>query len=504
MIVACISYEIPNIESNPLTRYGRSAIAIQNRMLWGFSWFLSLGKRLANKDVLSLMQRWEFLEKRAALVDGISILRQVVGAASSDADLKYILHHLFLQQQAGMRTNLTSNYKNEMCAANVSKALLVKRNLFVHLKSTFPKCCDAIDNFDSLEYYACFKGVDVNGARAKSDADYEEDDDDDADDDGPSSVQQSRKLLIKFCESLAKNRYERTLIKMSKEHYVANSIDLTTPSAKGIWSAIKEAKSFYVTDFADVADAPSVVVHSTPDTAQQVRVQVVADALDELSYKDKLQRWEQDVTKFEEERCNEYLKHHVLGYVVDNLDDASRAALKVKKLMDSCGVGKGVKRKLFVHDDLCDKSTDWKKAKKDKKSVFHGKSGKLVANDLDPVVEIYETCKADGDGDDVIAIVASGPPANSPVDKNVIVAHQRLKNLQPKHQKPKVGTIEISRADILQRVKSKHAFIGQNEHHLIFTTQSKAKPQRKSFSVLKGDSYFNKSTYQSGAILGRC
>ena len=128
--------------------------------------------------------------------------------------------------------------------------------------------------------------------------------------------------------------------------------------------------------------------------------------------------------------------------------------------------------------------------------MFHGKSSKLVTADLDVLIGVYEANKDDVDGGDVIAVVASGPPANAAVDKNLMVAHHRLKGLSPKHQKPKVGTIEISRADILQRIKSKAAFTGQNEHRLIFTTQSNQKPQRKSFSVLKGDSYFNKSTYQ--------
>ena len=444
------------------------------------------------------MQRWEFLEKRGALVDAISVLRQVVGAAPTDVDLKFVLQHLFLQQRAGMRPSLNSNVKNELCASNVVKALLVRRNLFIHLMNTFPKCADAIEPYAGFGFYNDYKGVDSNGVRANGDVDDDDDgdvDDDDATSEVPSSVQQSRKLLIKFCDSLAKNRYERTLIKMGKEHLTTtNTIDLTTPSAKIILSSIKETLSFYITDFAKADNAPSVIVHAS-DAGNEVRVRTVADELDEFSYKDKLQRWEQDVLKFEEARCNEYLKQHVLGYVVDGMDDSSRVAQKVKKLCDSCGVGKGVKRKLFLHDDLCDKSVDWVHAKKYKRSVFHAKPSKLDRADLDPLFEIYEVCKAGADGDDVIAVTTPGPPANSAVDKNVVVAHGRMKALTPKHQNPKIGTIEISCADILQRTKSKRAFTGQNEHHVIFTTQSKTKAQRKSFSVLKGDSYFNKSTY---------
>jgi hypothetical protein len=151
--------------------------------------------------------------------------------------------------------------------------------------------------------------------------------------------------------------------------------------------------------------------------------------------------------------------------------------------------------KLFVHDDLNDKAIDWDRHKKGKRSVFAGTVSGLERADLDPLMEIYEVNKNPNDSEDVLVVVTSGPPPNSATDRNVIVAHGRLKQLQPKHQRPKIGTIEIARNDILQRVKTKNAFVGQNEHHLIFTTQSKKIAPRKSFSVLQGDSYFNKSTY---------
>jgi hypothetical protein len=80
------------------------------------------------------------------------------------------------------------------------------------------------------------------------------------------------------------------------------------------------------------------------------------------------------------------------------MDEPSRVATKVKKMCDACGVGKGVKRKLFLHDDLCEKSVDWAKFKKKKRSVFHsGLRAKLVKEDLDPLITIYEECKADDD-----------------------------------------------------------------------------------------------------------
>ena len=454
---------------------------------------MKVGKRLDEKAVLLLMQRWEFLEKRGALLDSITTLRMVVGAAPTDADLIHVLLHLFLQQRAGIRPFLTTHTKNVLNAGTVTKALLVRRNIFIHLKNTFPK--DAIEPYAGLGFYSTYKGVDINGVRTSTDMGDEEGSDTDETPEAPSSVQQSRKLLMTLCQNLATNRFEKTLAKMSREHLSSNTIDLTTPSAKLILNTIHDVKSFYTTDFADAPiDAPCVVVHAF--AGNEVRVQVLADELDENSYRDKLQLYEQDVKRFEEQQCNAYLKQHVLGYVVDLMDDPARVAAKVEKVCNASGVGKGVKRKLFMHCDLCDKAMDWERHKKNKWSVFNCKAtSKLDKADLDPLIEIYEVNKASADSEDVLAIVTGGPPPNSATDRNVIVAHARLKGLQPKHQKPKIGTIEIARADILQRIKNKNAFFGQTKHHVIFTTQSKLKPQRKCLSVLQGYSYLNKSTY---------
>ena len=469
-------------------------------------WYLQLGKRLSDPGVFTLLQRWEFLEKRGVLVDNISILRQAASAAITDADLLYALQHLFLEHRSGMRTALTCNSKNVLNAANVVKAILARRSIYVHLTNTFPKCADAIEEYASFTFYKTHKSVDITGLRiggdggdADADADGGGDGGDDDGDDappptGPNSVHYSRQLLIKFCHALASGRHERTLIKMCKDT-TSNTLDLTGPSAKPIKDVITNVLAYYTNDYAVVAAKPSVVVHASGGS--NVSVQVVADELTDVTYKEKLSAWEQGVKKYEEERCNEYLHSHMLGYVIDNFDDdGTRAAQKVKKLMDAAGVGKGVKRKLFLHDELTARPADWKKAKKEKKSVFRTTEHvKLDSADLDPVFAIYELCKDDATGSDVIAVVTTGPPANTAVDKSVMVAHARMKKLSPKHQKPKIGSIEISGTEVLQRVKSKNAFVGQNEHKLTFTTQSTNKIQRKSFSVLKGDTYFNKSTY---------
>ena len=461
--------------------------------------YLSIAKRCVDPSLISLMQRWEFMHKRLAIIDKISIFRMVVSATTTDVDLLYVMNHLFLQQCCGMRKSLNCTTSNELNAKNIVHAMLIRRNIYIHLANTFPKCADAIEPYSCFTFYKA-KGIDINGTplagfdAVDADADGGDDDGDDdavAPPSGPTSVQQSRQMLIKLCDGLTKGLFERTLIKMSKDT-VGNNLDLTTLSAKSIRDTLAAVQTLYSVDYAEVAaNKPSVVVHASGGT--DVSVQVIADALTEITYKEKVAAWEQIVKKYEDQRCDSYLATHMLGYVVDAMDNAPRVAKKVKMLMDSAGCGKGTKRKLFLHDDLAEKPVDWPKAKRERKSVLNGSTFvKLRSPDLDCLVEIYDVCKDDADGQDVIAVITSGPPANTVVDKNVMVAHKRLKDLTPRHQKPKIGSIEISSTDVLQRVKSKNAFCGQNEHRVVFTTQSKTKIQRKPFCTTKADSYFNK------------
>ena len=182
-----------------------------------YPWYLKIAKRLLGTDVERLMQRWEFLEKRLALLDSISSLRMVVGAAITDDDLMHVLRHLFLQQRAGIRKSLTCNTRTELNGGTITKALLVRRNLFIHLKNVFPKCQDVIEQYASFEFYNMHRGVDLNGERGDVPVDDEDGSDADEAPEAPSSVQKSRKLLETFCSNLASNKFERTLAKMGKE-----------------------------------------------------------------------------------------------------------------------------------------------------------------------------------------------------------------------------------------------------------------------------------------------
>ena len=127
------------------------------------TWNVDTVKRLDSAEVRSLLDRWEFLEQRNSLVDGITMLRAAVQVASSDEDLVFLLRTLFLEQRAGMRKPMASesalaqaksrgrtNSNETRTPTNIMKSILVRRNVYWHLIAVFPKFSAEIENIMSV------------------------------------------------------------------------------------------------------------------------------------------------------------------------------------------------------------------------------------------------------------------------------------------------------------------------------------------------------------------
>ena len=80
---------------------------------------------------------------------------------------------------------------------------------------------------------------------------------------------------------------------------------------------------------------------------------------------------------------------------------------------------------------------------------------------------------------------------NHPTNEALTAAFNELKGAVPKRQPPTIGTISLSRNDVVERIKSKQSFVGRNELNIVFATQKKMVLQRSLFKRLKGDSFFN-------------
>lgn len=113
--------------------------------------YLAVGRRLAIPEVKKLMMQWEYLEKRGGILDGVTILRAVIQATSSDAEVLYIVQTLFMEQRCKLR-----DQRSVACRTPglLMKAVLLRRNLLLHLRATFPEFASTLDEALSLQLHA--------------------------------------------------------------------------------------------------------------------------------------------------------------------------------------------------------------------------------------------------------------------------------------------------------------------------------------------------------------
>lgn len=280
--------------------------------------------------------------------------------------------------------------KDHFNVGNVTKGLILRRNLYVHLQNIFPKISDGAEEFAGFAFYEKHKGVCSDGTKVTAGDD---EDDEDGDDEAPAGIQcsvyKSRNFLMKLLDGLARNRYEHTLIDMARTQGVLSLLDLTTPAAKPINMLVNEITTQYGLDFPPTPKTDTRLVNHIASDQSSVSVQVVADDLDEKTYKDKLQIWEQHVADYESEKCTEYLGQHVLEIIVDDMTCADTVASRVEKRLSKAGAGKGVKRKLFVGDNLPEHEVDWKELKRTKKSAFGQKVYQYSRDAADVLMNTY-------------------------------------------------------------------------------------------------------------------
>ena len=182
-------------------------------------------------------------------------------------------------------------------------------------------------------------------------------------------------------------------------------------------------------------------------------------------------QWNEDVAACVDNTLDNFVQSHLV-LIVDDQKDTEKMIRKTHSLP----LLKEKKRKLFIHDENVEPSVPWDRIKRRKMSVFAKLHQVLIAEDLDPLVEIYSAAKTkcdDGMSEDMLMVMLPGPPPNTPISKNLDVVHKKLKSVTPKLQLPKIGKIEIERSDVVTRAKQHAAFTGVNEDHIAFIMERK-------------------------------
>ena len=460
--------------------------------------YIHLGRRCGNDIVKSCLEKWEALNRRDSLVDGITVLRGVCSSTENDVELGTILHELMLQQRAGLRKQLITprSHNDAVTPANIAKGILLRNFIYTHVLRSFPKHKELIERFAPSAFYLAQFGIDENGIRVSDPPDEDADADSVVDaggqaDGGPTSSYKSRLPLEKFLKSLMFNKLERVICSMAKSSS-QNTLDLTTEEAKSIKASLDEIAGHYVADFPPIQVAVNAgVVRHTVESSSVLTVVTEGAPLTHDEYKLQLADFQKRVADFDKAKLEAFINNRV-AFVVDDL--ATEGSLKRK--LNSVPLMKETRRKVFVHDEMCARGVDLQQCRAQKKSIFTPLKQNMTRESMDMVMSLYEEFKSvvdDAKGsDDVIVVLMPGPPPNSPVNKNVQVAHMALTRHVPKLQPPKIGNVEARVADYLSRTKAKSAFGGSSQNNIIFTKQGSSPFLRKTMSNLGGDNFINK------------
>ena len=321
---------------------------------------------------------------------------------------------------------------------------------------------------------------------------------------GGVSSYKSRPMLLSLAKKMLQCRYERTFVAMAKEQGGStdpNILNLTLKAALPLKRVLSQIDAAYKSDFPPVPAKSTTMLEHTPSkkmmsaggsAAEPLLVALETCCVDENEYNEKIGLWNQEVTNHEDECVKTFINSRI-QWVIDSGLDPTKQAEKV----NNCSLAKErTKRKAFYLDLLTHGAIDHAKCKKQKKSVFSSTDNVSLETQPDNMIEIYSKCRSvddDGVSDDLLMFAVQGPPPDEPENKPVASLVKKLKGLVPKHQKAKIGTIEIIQTDVLRRFKYKSFFNGKSQDFVVFTQEKKTNMARNSMAYLEGgNAYFNK------------
>lgn len=161
-----------------------------------------------------------------------------------------------------------------------------------------------------------------------------------------------------------------------------------------------------------------------------------------------------------------------IQWVVDDSTDPEKLARKVK----ACSLANERKRKAFVIDGHVKEFVDMERVKRKRCSIFSHMTAKIKEETYAACFEVYlkcRTCADSGSSSDMIIALLPSPAVDEPVDQNLVTCVNQMKGLIPKHQKPKVGVVEVRPEEIGKRLRTANPFQHRNRDSIVFTCEDK-------------------------------
>lgn len=303
---------------------------------------------------------------------------------------------MFLEQLAGIRPKGgLSQLRRAKLRFDIPKrlrAVLVRRDLLTHVKSSFPMMEQYTKTVGTWGWHKEVYNLAEDGTNKdgkpfrRQDCTALDEEDEDCTALGKDSTvldpfamlpeekcstYQCYTQLVGFCTELMQNHHELTLCKLVPNFVPGKALNLAGEDAMKIKEILTEIKAKYDVDFPARAVSASVtshkMTHSVSDgSSLEVTTHQKIENVDE--YRAELAKYHEQATNHEQQAIKEYLDHRVV-LIVDNLESGrTQIAQKLAKYP----LIREKKRKLYIYDCALDGPLNWTAIKKRRLSVWAG------------------------------------------------------------------------------------------------------------------------------------
>ena len=425
----------------------------------------------------------------------------VLTGASEDAF--YVCRVVYFEQLAGIRKDgplvPVRLLKQRHDLARVIRAVLVRRDLYVHLKMMFPLMKQYVDMYGSDTYYEVRFGIksDFTLTDEKKNENQRKppQDDGDLDADGQEdssdalvaascSTYSCQRLLKGLCEKLARGFLEGQLCTIAANSTPGKALDLGDSQ---IAKMIADISALYAVDF-----PPTPIANTTGHKVVHETLEVVTHRVveSEGEYRQQLAEFNERALQHENKAALDFVNSRVI-VISDDMQPGTTLANKLEKvplLLER-------KRKLVIFDASVDAGVNWTDVKKRRRNIFSAPGPglcverlKVCVEDVFPVGHSNNAIQAETD---VMVVMLR---QDTKKRTNVVeTARTTLSTLGKKHCQV-VGIIELDASETLQRFKrGKKAFGAHVEDKMLASSE-------KGFDdavcgkmrYLNADTYFNR------------
>lgn len=213
--------------------------------------YLTAASRMTSDAIGRLMMKWEFQFKRAVLVDGIMILRAVLSATTTDAELLALLQCLFHEQVCRVRPQLPVKGRMGFDAVSIARGLCLRQTFIQYLKQSYSHHASAIDKYGTWRYYEDMFGMTESGTLATAIPDDPVDAPVDLEQPDASTLTKfpSKASLIKLLDAVMQNKHELAFAALAKHNGSSTGLDMTYDSMRTLQAKDQAIRAEYVLDF---------------------------------------------------------------------------------------------------------------------------------------------------------------------------------------------------------------------------------------------------------------